>query len=83
MTSGTAWLTLSLTSYNGTAETEGVTATVNGSTNYGYIDKGAGHGSTTILSINNALFPSSQDGGIALHGTGFSDTFNINAGDSG
>lgn len=83
MTSGSAWLTLSLTSHNGTPETQGVIATIDGSTNYGYIDKGAGHGSTTILSLNNALIPGALDGGIGLNGTAFSDTFNINAGDSG
>lgn len=83
MTSGAAWLTLTLTAYNGTVETQGVTATIDGSSNYGYVDKGAGHGSTTIQSLNNVLIAGEQDGGIALSGTGFSDVFNINAGDRG
>ncbi len=56
----------------------GITATINGSTNTGTIDKGV-NGTTTITNAVNAL----NANGLWIEGTGFDDVFNLTAGDNG
>ncbi|MFA3921096.1 calcium-binding protein, partial [Ruegeria hyattellae] len=58
----------------------GVTATINGNTNSGFINKGA-NGTTTILNVNNPM--SASDGGFGLYATDHNDILNITPGSSG
>ena len=55
----------------------GITATINGATNRGSIDKGSA-GTDTIVNVANPL----NAGGFDLHGTDFDDVFNLTLDDS-
>src|SRR6056297_1720244 len=54
----------------------GITATINGETNTGTVDKGL-NGVDTLVDVENPMIAGYNSGGLSLIGTGFSDTFDV------
>ncbi|NDW44312.1 calcium-binding protein [Ruegeria sp. PrR005] len=63
---------------HGNGLSAGITANINGTTNVGRIDKGAG-GTTILLNPAEAIL----GGGMGVHGTSFADTLNVTSAANG